>query len=107
MIPYKLFELVPGAVLTARAAPGTEMRVRLPLVTPLGRRFRYLASARADDAGRIELRVPYPTDPSAPVRSQGPYRIQLGAVRLRLEVSEAETRDGSTVRVPDGSSELW
>jgi asparagine N-glycosylation enzyme membrane subunit Stt3 len=98
-IPYKLFEVVEGAVFEARAAPGTEMLAQLPIVTSLGRRFRYRASARADGEGRVRLRVPYATESTQPTRSVGSYRVRLGDAALSVSVTEADVREGAVIAV--------
>jgi hypothetical protein len=110
VIPYKLFEIVPGAVLEAKAAPGTEVVARLALVTPLGRRIPFIARATADREGIARLRVAYPSqggdsgEPAAPVRAAGTYRVQVGDEWFEVTVSLAQVRRGARVAVAPGGA---
>ena len=70
VIPYKLFEVVEGAVLEARGTQGTELEARVQIITSLGRRFRYRALARADREGWVRLRVPYATETTQPTKGR-------------------------------------
>jgi len=97
-IPYKLFEVVSGAVLEAEATPQQRVKAQLVVETPAGRRFHFLASARADEAGVARLRVPYWTDGDEPVRAVGPYRLVAREKRWIATVSEADVREGRVVR---------
>lgn len=99
--PYKLFEVVEGAVLETRATPGSVVRAELRLETPAGRRFPFRAVARADAAGVARLRVPYATEPSAPTRAAGPWRVQIEGTELQVEVSEREVVEGRVILVGD------
>jgi hypothetical protein len=71
----------------------------LQLITPAAREFVYRARAVADERGRARLRLPYAMSGGAPVRSRGPYRIQVGGRRHRLEVPEAAVLEGERVRL--------
>jgi hypothetical protein len=85
-VPYKLFEVVEGAVIEARAEPDAEVRAELWMLTPLGRRFRYRAVTRADSQGIARLRVPYSTDAAMAVAAEGPYRVFVAGAVRRVEV---------------------
>ena len=104
-LPYKLFELVPGALLEARGAPGTELVAELEAVSNLGRRFRVTAATRADADGIARLRVPYSTPSAAarPTRATGPYRLRFGTARGEASVREADVQAGRVVRVQLGA----
>jgi hypothetical protein len=99
VVPYKLFEIVEGAVLEVGAGPGEEVTASLVLRTPLSRRIDYVARARAGGDGIAHLRVPYSTDRTAPVRALRPWRVEVDGTEHRVEVSEAEVRGGRTIRV--------
>jgi dolichyl-diphosphooligosaccharide--protein glycosyltransferase len=101
-IPYKLYEVVPGAVLEAAAPPGTPVDARITLETPIGRRFPYRAVAPAGDDGVARLRVPYPSEGDAPVRALGPWRVHVGDVVYEVAVPEAAVREGTSVAVEGG-----
>ncbi|MDJ0847389.1 MAG: STT3 domain-containing protein [Myxococcota bacterium] len=96
--PYKLFEVVEGAVLEHRGRPGGELRAEVELRTP-GRRFTWAATAVADRRGVARLRVPYPTDTGGPVHTLGAYTVTADGATSRVPVSEAQVREGGTVRV--------
>lgn len=95
-IPYKLFELVPGALLEVPAAPGAAVVAELPLSTATGRNFVFRARAVADDAGIARLRLPYATDGAGPTRAQGSYRV---AGRGLVPVSEQAVREGAVIHL--------
>jgi asparagine N-glycosylation enzyme membrane subunit Stt3 len=97
--PYKLFEVVEGAVLEVRAAPRAVVRAELDVETPIGRRFRYRAVARADAGGLARLRVPYATEAGPPTRANGPWRVRVADTELAVEVSERDVLEGGVVRV--------
>jgi len=99
-VPYKLFERVEGAVLEARGAPGELLEAEVPIVTPLGRSFRFRAVARADPSGTARVRVPYATDASTPVRPVGPYTVRFADDRWRIQVPDAAVREGRVLGVP-------
>jgi hypothetical protein len=98
-VPYKLFEIVEGAVLEARGAPGQTLAVELRIGTSLERRFRYRAAARADSHGVARLRVPYATDGDGPVRALGPYRVRFADAEFPVHVGEAEVMHGEVVPI--------
>lgn len=101
VVPYKLFEVVEGALLEVAAAPGTPVRARILLETPGGRRFLYDAVSETDAAGSARLRVPYPTESESPVKALTAYRVRTGEAEREIEVrvSEEDVRLGRGVRV--------
>jgi hypothetical protein len=107
-VPYQLFEVVPGALLEAPAAPGTPVVARLRLETPDGRRFPYRAVTIAEDDGVARLRVPYPSEagetgsPAEQVRARGPWRVRIGDVLHEIAVAEQDVRAGATIVVGEG-----
>jgi asparagine N-glycosylation enzyme membrane subunit Stt3 len=98
-IPFKLFELVPGALLEIEATPDARIFVELSVRTPLRRTFTWSADVQADEAGLAQLRVPYATHTRLPTRPDGPYRIQVGDEMRHAQVSDRDVRNGLTVRV--------
>jgi len=108
-IPYKLFEVVPGAVIEAPAAPGTPVVARVLLETAGGRRIPYRAATLAADDGFARLRVPYPgpeplaSDGAGKVRALGPWRVRIGGVLHEVAVGEHDVLSGATVAVGGGS----
>lgn len=97
--PYaRVFEVVPGATLTGTVAPATPITATLPLITNTGARLLYRREAIADEEGRFTLRLAYPTQSSAEVRAEGPYRVELGAGRVEdVQISEADVREGANI----------
>jgi dolichyl-diphosphooligosaccharide--protein glycosyltransferase len=83
--PFKLFELVAGAVLEAEGQPGALLVAEIEIETPLGRRFRYRAASTASANGIVRVRVPYATDGDTPARPTGPYRILFGGKSWRVK----------------------
>ncbi|MFQ5416134.1 MAG: STT3 domain-containing protein [Myxococcota bacterium] len=96
--PFKLFEIVAGAVLEVRGAPGSEATAEVEIETVTGRRFFYRAAARIGPEGVAHLRVPYATSP-ADTSPRGPYRVTSGERAVAVAVSEADVREGRIVRV--------
>jgi asparagine N-glycosylation enzyme membrane subunit Stt3 len=99
VIPYKLYEIVAGAVLEARGPPGRVLAADALVRTSSGRRFLYQAATRSDADGVARLRVPYASETSAPTRPEGPYRVLFGKAETRARVSDADVRDGAVIRV--------
>jgi dolichyl-diphosphooligosaccharide--protein glycosyltransferase len=97
LVPYKLFEHVPGALVEARAPSGTPFALELELQTNTGRRFRFRAATQADASARARLRVPYDTQGDGPTRALGPYRVQLGERESVLSLRAVAVRDGLVV----------
>jgi len=99
---YKVFELVPGARIEGRAAPGARIEVSLPLRTNRGRALRFQAAAAADAAGRYRLRVPYASrgQPAA-VRVGAAYALRCGGERAQVAVEEEAVRRGALVAGPE------
>lgn len=97
--PYKLFEIVEGAVLRVPGAPGAAVRAAAVVSTSSGRRFRYVASGVVGDEGFADLRVPYATGSTLPARSEAPYTVVSGDTRWPVVVPEAAVRGGWTIPV--------
>jgi dolichyl-diphosphooligosaccharide--protein glycosyltransferase len=100
VVPYKLFEIVPGALLEVRGAPGANVEAAVEVRTPAGRRFEYAARATVADDGVARLRVPYATASSTPARALGPWRVRVEGTELAVHVSEADVLQGRTLSVP-------
>jgi asparagine N-glycosylation enzyme membrane subunit Stt3 len=101
---YKVFELVRGAVLAGRAAPGARIEVRLGVETNRGRRFAWASHAIADAAGGYRVRVPYATSGGpAGVRVAAAYELRCGDEEAggTVAVPEAAVRGGDTLAAPD------
>jgi hypothetical protein len=97
--PIKLLEVVAGAVLVVPAGATADASARVVVETQTGRRFRYQARGRAGEDGLARLRVPYPTDASAPTRALTRYQVTSGAKSWQVEVSDTDVRSGSVIRL--------
>ena len=95
--PYatRVFEFVPGARLVVGAPPGGTVTFRVRLADEDGRTIDYVASARPNEAGVVELRVPYATEGSASrFRAAGPARVLW---------SDGSAERGARVTIPESA----
>jgi len=103
-VPYKLFEIVPGAVIETPAEPGSRVSAVVEVVTPTGRRIAWRSMTRAARDGVARLRVPYATPGAGTLpagrraRADGPYRVRADGAVLEVDVSEDLVRRGGGVR---------
>ena len=97
--PYKLFEVVEGAVFEYRGDAGVELTAELTIRTSSGRRLVYRTSATADHDGLARLRVPYASATNAPTRPVGPYTVRVGGTSRRIRVSDAQVRQGAVIPI--------
>ncbi len=99
---FKVFEYVPGALLTGRSPPGAWIEARLPLRTNQGRYLVYRATVRADDAGRYAIRLPYANRGGPPAtRTHVYYTLYCHAGSARAVIEEEHVRRGAEVPGPD------
>jgi dolichyl-diphosphooligosaccharide--protein glycosyltransferase len=99
-IPYKLFEIVKGAVLVVSASPGSLVEASVGLVTPAQRTLRYVARAKAGEDGRARLRVPYSN--AAPSGSDDALRVRVDR-RWRVRVGNGGSWEQREVVVPESA----
>jgi asparagine N-glycosylation enzyme membrane subunit Stt3 len=103
---YKIFEIVPGARITGRAAPQADVRAELRINLALRGRMFYASTTRAGADGRYELRVPYANDPPAGagadelVRPGRAYRLSSAGREVEIAVSDTQVRSGARVEAP-------
>ena len=105
--PYKLFEIVDGAVVEARAEPGAEVWLTLALESPSGRSIRYEVRAVANSDGRARLRVPYATGESGDgirVVAPDPYRVRVADCTIAVPVTNAQVYAGAVIAVSAGAA---
>ena len=110
----KIFEHVEGARAVGAAAPLSRVEAQLTLtVATTGRSFVYIQTAQANEEGRFELVLPYPTGAASSasvVEANGPYRLRVHsptgtAAGVSLELTEEQIAGGERVHVgPMGSS---
>jgi dolichyl-diphosphooligosaccharide--protein glycosyltransferase len=96
----RLFEVVPGAVLTGKATPGSTVRAELPLRTNTGEPLRAVHVTRADAAGRYAVRVAHATRPLGQVVPEGPWRVSHDGEERPVEVPPEAVREGRELQVP-------
>jgi hypothetical protein len=101
--PYKLFEVVEGAVLEARGKPRARLTAQLGVETPTGRRFVYRTETFADTEGVARLRLPYATRTDAPTTPRGPYRVSFAGETLRLTLSDQDVLSGRVVPLSEAT----
>jgi asparagine N-glycosylation enzyme membrane subunit Stt3 len=95
---FKLFEVVPGAVLRVDAEPGSRVVAEIELRTPTGVSEPYRTSAVTDAEGAARLRVPYATSQQGFVSTAETFTVRAGDRSLRYRVSEDDVRAGREVR---------
>ncbi|MCP4006450.1 MAG: hypothetical protein GY725_19910 [bacterium] len=96
--PFKLFEIVEGALIEVRAAARTRIVASLDLEHEGGRRFTYRVRNMARDDGWARVRVPYSTSSEGPLQSDGLYRVQVGSTVFEVAVSDEAVRTGARIR---------
>jgi len=100
--PFKVFQLVPGALIEGKALSGETVVARLGYVTNRGRRGEYRATSRASVDGRYVIRVPYATRGVQSVVQVDPeYRLEAGGEQQRIAVEEEAVQAGRTLQGPD------
>lgn len=101
----KIFEHVPGATITGKASPGTEVVISVPITTNRGRNFLYKQSTVADSDGVFALVVPYSTEGPATWSTNfdtgplGPYTLIVGNVQYEVRVPEGAVIAGSSINI--------
>ncbi len=101
----RIFELVPGAVVTGNAAPGTAVMAQLRLHSPTsGRSWLAHWRTQAGAGGVFLLRLPYPT--TGPISRvvgtvvvQGPYKITVGTTVSSFQIDEYSVSRGTTLKM--------
>jgi len=94
--PVKVFEYVKGAVVTGKAAPGSEVGIRLNLSTPYDVR-NYVNSTLAGPDGRYAFVVPYATSSGGFVATGSAYIVTSGVTSASVIVPESAVLSGETV----------
>ena len=104
----RIFEVVPGAVVTGRAPAGTDVVAQLRLHSPASQRsWRCRWSTKAANDGKFQLRLPYPTESSisqipGTIEVHGKYELLIGKKVLTFSLEESMIRNGSSLKVEDG-----
>jgi len=103
--PYKLFEIVSGALLLVEARQAEKVYATIRLNSPSGRLVDYVSRATADETGRARLRLPYPTEKTSPVYAAGKYKVRVGDDEFALAVSEVAVVSGETIHLSGESDD--
>lgn len=101
----RVFEVVPGALLTGKTKPHTKVAALLTVTAPHNGIPNILTwTTESDEKGQFALRVPYATGgpthpiPGSTVTSEA-YRVDVAGKTHELRVSEAEVQSGAKVPV--------
>ncbi len=95
---YKVFEHVPGAILTGSAPPDTRVQCGLRLTTNRNRALTWIAETLADANGHYSIRVPYATETdAAQARASGLVEVRTANGTISVAVPEAAVREGRTI----------
>jgi asparagine N-glycosylation enzyme membrane subunit Stt3 len=95
---YKLFEVVPGASLRVRAAPGAAVTATVRVLTGGGRTFAWQGVAVAGADGVASLRVPYATGANGSSLAE-PAFVSNGRGAARVAVPAAAVVRGEALDV--------
>lgn len=94
----KIFEYVPGAILSGRAMDG-DVKVTLDIMTNQRRAYTYTQTTIARN-GKYEIIVPYPTSGSRyETRSSADYTVQIGNISKTAAVRETDVIEGKRLIV--------
>lgn len=95
----KIFEYVPGAVISGNTQNNMSVKITLNLTTNQGRSFTYSQEALPEN-GRYMLRVPYSTETANyGTKPSGRYVIQYGNFSKPVSVSEETILGGMEIKV--------
>ena len=97
----KVYEVVPGATVRVRTAPGTAVVARYSWRSDAGRSRVHEQTAVADDAGEAVLALPYSSE-RPDLGQTSAWRIEAGGATRELRVTEDDVRAGRerTVTLP-------
>jgi oligosaccharyl transferase (archaeosortase A-associated) len=95
----KIFEYVPGAMISGSAQNNMTVNITLDLTTNQGRSFTYSQEVLPEN-GRYMFRVPYSTEKiNYGTLPAATYIIQVGNFSKRVSVSEQSVLEGREIRV--------
>ena len=98
----KIFEYVPGAILTGTASPKQAVMATLELSSNTGRKFTYQKDEVADENGSFEITVPYSTENAGNgVHATSAYSLTAGenSTIAEIQVTESDILDGNRIEV--------
>jgi asparagine N-glycosylation enzyme membrane subunit Stt3 len=96
-----IYEIVEGARIQGRAAPGAVVHLRLPIRSAVrSAAFTYSARAVTDADGYYRFAVPYSTGGAAPIRTGKNFQLSCGEETAELEVAEITVVSGARIAGP-------
>ncbi len=98
---YKVYEMVPGAVITGKTKPLGRVAVTLPLTTSARRDFLFQDAIVAGRDGRYRFTVPYATKlVQGSTIARDDYRVYGdGMANRKVAVAERDIEEGRTITV--------
>lgn len=105
----RVFEVVPGAVVTGLTQPGATVGVSGRIRTASGRLFDYADAVTADAAGRFTVVLPYASGPQKYAEVEAPegFTLTVNGAAVTVQVTEDDVRSGrrgDLGRFPVGTS---
>lgn len=96
---YKLFEVVPGAVITGNGRPGEKVEIALRLETTRKRVFEFRDVTTVNRDGRFRIHVPYSTQVrQGDTMPMGQYVISIaGRASKSVTISERDILAGNVI----------
>jgi len=101
----KIFEHVPGAVISGNALPGIKVVAAVPIMTNQNRVFLYQQSNTSDASGRFTLVLPYSTEGSIAggtnfdTKPMSAYQLSVGDKVYELKVPEEHVLSGAIITI--------
>jgi dolichyl-diphosphooligosaccharide--protein glycosyltransferase len=101
----KIFEHVPGVVISGNAQPGTRVVAAVPIMTNQNRAFLYQQSNTSDASGRFTLVLPYSTEGSIDggtnfdTKPMSAYQLSVGDKVYELRVPEEYVLSGAEITI--------
>jgi dolichyl-diphosphooligosaccharide--protein glycosyltransferase len=98
----KIFEFVPGAIVSGQTRPGSPVELKGQVKTPGGRQFAYRCSTVADASGAFELRAPYSMASEARVGFAEPPKLISEGWSVEIGISEDDVISGRKIAWDEG-----
>ena len=101
----KIFEHVPGAVISGKSPAGTKVIAAVPIMTNQNRAFLYQQSNTSDSEGRFTLVLPYSTEGSIDggtnfdTKPMSAYQLSVGDKTYELKVPEEYVLSGAVITI--------
>ncbi|MFQ3640935.1 MAG: hypothetical protein SNJ62_13115, partial [Chloracidobacterium sp.] len=97
----KVFERVPGAVVTGRTKPGARIEIKTRIRTYFRREFDYRDEVQADEQGYFARRVPYAqqVSPTTTLAANAPYQIVTPDGIFTATATEADVQQGRALQL--------